>query len=508
MTSSIRIVIAALGGEGGGVLAKWVADMAAREGYVSQTTSVPGVAQRTGATIYYLEIFPIEQAEASGLPPVMSMFPTPGDVDIVVCSEIVEAGRMIQRGFVTPDRTALITSTHRVYGIAEKEAMGRGIVDKDAIVEVAKSRARTYIGFDMLETARKFDSVINSSLFGALAQTGVLPFARESFEETIRLGKIAVDSNLKTFAASYELAAAQQNTPAAVETFDPNATATTAEFSLPAARTEEGTALLARVAAFPVEAQEMVYLGVKKLVDYQDGAYANDYLDQLQSLGLHQASDDATLAIETARYLALWMAFEDLPRVAQIKISPQRQARFQEEVKAEQGQQVGVVEFLHPRIEEFCGVMPAPLGRYALNSPFLRRFLGMFAKPRNVRTNSVGGFMMFYLMAKLRRFRRSSLVYQQERAHIEEWLSAVRDAQQTDYTLAVELARCGRLIKGYGKTRERGSGNMQRILGAFRRQPTLSSDAVATLREAALSGEDGKAFKKAESQLLEAGQAA
>ena len=509
MTSSIRIVIAALGGEGGGVLAKWIADMAGREGYLSQTTSVPGVAQRTGATIYYIEIFPRERAEAAGRPPVMSMFPTPGDVDIVVCSEIVEAGRMIQRGFVTPDRTTLITSTHRVYGISEKEAMGRGIVDKDAIVAVAKSRAKSYIGFDMLETARRFDSVINAALFGALAETGVLPFARDSFEETIRLGKIAIDSNLQTFGASFELAAAQQEKPGAVESYDPAATAgSDVAFSLPAATTAEGTALLERVAAFPAEVQEMVYLGVKKLVDYQDGAYANDYLDQLQSLGLHQPGDDATLAIETARYLALWMAFEDLPRVAQIKVSPQRLARFREEVKAEQGQQVGVVEFLHPRIEEFCGVMPAPLGRYALNSPLLRRVLGIFAKPRNLRTNNVGGFMMFYLMAKLRYFRRSSLAYQQERAHIDEWLKAVRDALQTDYAMAVELACCGRLIKGYGKTRERGTENMQRILAVFRQQKPLSSDTVAALREAALSSEDGKAFKKAEAQLLEATQAA
>jgi Pyruvate/2-oxoacid:ferredoxin oxidoreductase gamma subunit len=124
VNKSIRIVIAALGGEGGGVLGKWIADMAARAGYHTQTTSVPGVAQRTGATIYYIEIFPRTE---TGDAPVMSMFPTPGDVDIVICSEIVEAGRMIQRGFVTPDRTTLITSTHRVYGISEKEAMGNGV---------------------------------------------------------------------------------------------------------------------------------------------------------------------------------------------------------------------------------------------------------------------------------------------------------------------------------------------------------------------------------------------
>lgn len=511
MTASIRIVIAALGGEGGGVLAKWIADMAAREGYLSQTTSVPGVAQRTGATIYYIEIFPRGHAEAAGSLPVMSMFPAPGDVDIVICSEIVEAGRMIQRGFVTPDRTTLVTSTHRIYGITEKEAMGRGIVDKEAIIQVAGSRAKTFVGFDMLETARQFDSVINASLFGALAETGVLPFDREAFEETIRLGKIAVDSNLQTFAASYELARqkqqrgvqgdAQGDAKGTVQYAEPSK-GDAADFTLPVATTAEGEALLVRVAGFPAPAMEMVYLGAKKLVDYQDGAYAHDYLDRLEALGCHRDSGDATLAIETARYLALWMAYEDLPRVAQIKISPQRFARFREEVKAEQGQAVGVVEFLHPRVEEFCGVMPAGLGRFVLNSGSLSRVLAFFAKPRNLRTNSVHGFLAFYLMAKLRRFRRGSLAYQQEHAHIAEWLDAIRAATVSDPALALELARCGRLIKGYGDTRERGTGNLQRILKIFREAAQLPAASVSALREAALDGEGGESFAALERQLL------
>jgi indolepyruvate ferredoxin oxidoreductase beta subunit len=491
--------VAALGGEGGGVLAKWIADMADREGYLSQTTSVPGVAQRTGATIYYIEIFPRDQAEAAGRLPVMSMFPTPGDVDIVICSEIVEAGRMIQRGFVTPDRTTLITSTHRVYGIAEKEAMGRGVVDKEAIIEVARSRARSYIGFDMLETARKFDSVINTALFGALAEAGVLPFSRAAFEQTIREGGIAIESNLQTFAGSYELARQQRG---GVQYAQPVPAAAPQEFQLPTATTAAGQALLSRVAAFPAATQEMIYLGVKKLLDYQDSRYADLYLQRLQALAGLERGDEAVLTLEVARYLALWMAFEDLPRVAQIKISPERLARFRQEVRAQEDQQVGMVEFLHPRVEEFCGVMPARLGRFALDSRPLRGLLGLLAKPRKLRTNSVHGFLAFYLLAKMRRFRRSSLVYQIEQAHIKQWLDAIQRAAATDYDLAVELARCGRLIKGYGKTRERGTGNMQRILGLWSQHGELSAGSLASLREAALAGEGGEAMDAAETELL------
>jgi indolepyruvate ferredoxin oxidoreductase beta subunit len=273
-------------------------------------------------------------------------------------------------------------------------------------------------------------------------------------------------------------------------------------FQLPAATSVAGQALLSRVAGFPAATQEMIYLGVKKLVDYQDIRYAELYLERLQVLAKLEQGDEASLTLEAARYLALWMAFEDLPRVAQIKISPERFARFREEVRAQEDQQVGVVEFLHPRVEEFCGVMPAGLGRFVLESRPLRGLLGLLAKPRQLRTNSVHGFLAFYLLAKMRRFRRSSLVYQIEQAHIEQWLDAIQRAAAADYDLAVELARCGRLIKGYGKTRERGTGNMQRILGLWRQHGELSARSLASLREAALAGESGEAMDAAERELL------
>src|ERR1041385_1486930 len=110
----------AMGGEGGGVLADWIVDLAEHGNYLVQTTSVPGVAQRTGATIYYLELFPRAAAKAAGKDPVLALVPVPGDVDVVIASELMEAGRAVQRGFVTPDRTTLVASTHRVYAMTEK----------------------------------------------------------------------------------------------------------------------------------------------------------------------------------------------------------------------------------------------------------------------------------------------------------------------------------------------------------------------------------------------------
>jgi indolepyruvate ferredoxin oxidoreductase beta subunit len=46
----LTILVAALGGEGGGVLADWIIAAATSQDYPVQSTSIPGVAQRTGAT--------------------------------------------------------------------------------------------------------------------------------------------------------------------------------------------------------------------------------------------------------------------------------------------------------------------------------------------------------------------------------------------------------------------------------------------------------------------------
>ena len=148
-TRPISIAIAALGGQGGSVLSDWIVDLAENNAYYAQATSVPGVAQRTGATIYYLEIFPQSVAEQRGAEPVLALYPVPGDVAIVLATEIVEAGRAIQRGLVTPGMTTLIASSHRVYVISELTAQGNGIVDHRPILEAARMAAKEFISWPM-----------------------------------------------------------------------------------------------------------------------------------------------------------------------------------------------------------------------------------------------------------------------------------------------------------------------------------------------------------------------
>src|SRR5450631_2182828 len=177
---AIKLTIAALGGQGGAVLADWLIEIAEAEGYIAQSTSVPGVAQRTGATIYYLEFFP-RSAAPDGREPIMALMPNPGDVDIVVASEWMEAGRAINRGLVTKDRTTLIASTHRDYTIGEKMALGEGRANSRELFEIASGTAAKLICFDMVKVADDAGGRISAVILGSIAGAAVLPWGIEEY---------------------------------------------------------------------------------------------------------------------------------------------------------------------------------------------------------------------------------------------------------------------------------------------------------------------------------------
>ena len=201
------ILIAALGGEGGGVMADWLVDAATRSGFPVQSTSIPGVAQRTGATTYYLEIYPASRDALGGREPVMSLTPTPGNVDMMVASELLEAARAMHSGYVSPERTTFVASTHRVYATVEKMQMGDGRFDGELALESARQLAKQPVLFDMRELALANGTVINAVLFGAMAGSGALPLSREACEAAIRAGGRGAEASLRGFAAGFGIAA-------------------------------------------------------------------------------------------------------------------------------------------------------------------------------------------------------------------------------------------------------------------------------------------------------------
>ncbi len=179
------------------MLAGWIVGAARNAGYPVQSTSIPGVAQRTGATTYYIEVFPVPVAELNGREPVMGIYPGIGDIDIMIASEFAEAGRAIANGFVTPDRTLLIASTHRVYAINERGAMGDGRFDRERLEAAVAERTRDVVTADFREVSEKEGVSLNAVLLGVLAAKGALPMKAASFREAIEATGVAVAANLR-----------------------------------------------------------------------------------------------------------------------------------------------------------------------------------------------------------------------------------------------------------------------------------------------------------------------
>src|SRR5258707_588518 len=391
-TRPISIAILAMGGEGGGVLADWIIDLAENNHYVAQLTSVPGVAQRTGATIYYLEIYPNAAIAEAGREPVLALMPVPGDVDVVIASELMEAGRAIQRGLITPDRTTLIASVNRVFSMTEKIAMTDGRVDDAKLVDACRSAAKTMHAFDMAAIAEAMGSVISAVLFGAVAGAGVLPFPRQAFEGAIKRGGVGIAASLAAFTAGFEATTAPAAAPPAPK---PDAAA----HAEPAREARAIPAdLLQSAENFAKPARALVRAGIERTADYQGLTYARLYLDRLAPIAA--LDHDGRLISETARQLALGMAYEDTIRVAELKIRPSRFERVRAEVKVNDGQILEIAEFMHPRTQEIADTLPAPLGRFILRRRWIKGLLDrMTRKGRTVKTSSLRGYLLLYMVA-------------------------------------------------------------------------------------------------------------
>jgi indolepyruvate ferredoxin oxidoreductase beta subunit len=405
--------------------------------------------------------------------------PAPSDVDVVIASELMEAGRAMVRGFVTPDRTTLIASTNRIYAISEKSAMGDGMKDGGVILEAAQSRAARFIGLDMDDAAARTGSVISSVMFGALAGSGALPFAREDFEASIRAGGKAVASNLAGFAAGFDAAQAP--------TMRKDAAPAPA---MPAPTTVAGARMAERIARdFPPAAHALIAEGVRRLMDYQDLAYAELYLARLTPL-VALDRQGGRLVAEAARHLALWMSYEDVIRVADLKTRATRFDRVKGEVALSDDQVLNVTEFMHPRYEELCEMAPKAVGTWLAGSAAARRALApLFAKGRCVRTTSLSWFLSLSALAALRPLRRLTLRFAREQERIVAWLADVTRAAEVDQDLALEIIACQDLVKGYGETHARGVSNFTRIKHAWRVGGTAAD--IRRWREAALADEDG-----------------
>lgn len=456
--SILSLLIPAVGGQGGGVLSEWIVDAALLDGRAVHGTSIPGVAQRTGSTTYYVEIY----TGGDGEEPAFSLYPVPGALDVLLAPEFLEVGRMIELGFVSPARTTVIASTHRLYSIHEKMATGRSVYPSQQLEAAARAFSCALIAFDALAVAREHGTEVNAVLLGALAASGALPIRPEAYRAAIERKRVQVEANVRGFEVGLDLARRRPERPR----LDPEPPR-----GVPAGFADALT-------AFPESLRPIMGVALARLIDYQDAKYAARYLERLAPFV--GSGRDPELARLVARHLAVWMTYEDAIRVADLKTRAGRLARIREETRAD-GAEIVVTDYLKPDLDELYGILPyrlvAPLARWAE-----RRWPhGRPTPGQHVKTTTILGFLRLWLLARCRRLRPLSYRARREHERMERWLTAVRRCAEWNDALACQVARAAQLVKGYGEVRQRMTGLFDHLL-------------ESVLQAAALEAGQGRGF--------------
>lgn len=485
----ICLLVCALGGEGGGVLTDWLIEAARHAGYAAQSTSIPGVAQRTGATTYYIEVFPVPISQLGGRRPVFSLNPVPGALDAMVSSELLETTRQIGNGMSSAERTAVITSSSRALTTQERMQLADGRADSANLLKIVKAFSRQHHVFDMSAVAKEAGTVVSAVMLGAVAGSGLFPFARKDYEDVVRAsGGRSAEASLRGFGRAFDIVAAR---------IEP-ALAAPANLAIPA------TALPGAAGEFPPQVHDMVTLGHARMLEYQGESYARLYLQRLkQVLAAEREADQGSgngfaTTREMARWLALWMAFDDIVRVADLKSRGVRWQRVKGEVGSGDGELLRVYDHFKPGAAEFAAMLPAALAGHVLRWDRARVLKGKtpWALPLKIGTHTVFGMLALRVLASMKWLRVRGSRYAIEQAMICKWLDGVIEGTRRGWRLGHEIALCGRLIKGYGATNERGKENLLHVLDHLARGPSAeaAAQAIAAAREAALADDAGKAF--------------
>ena len=458
----IKIALLAVGGDGGSVFSNWCVNLAQNCGYFATSTSIAGVAQRTGSTIFYLELLPQIEIKKRGKAPVLSQMPVPGDVDIVIATEIVEIGRALNRGLISKN-TTVIFSSHRNLSISEKSSSADGIIDSKKIIEEVEKYTKNKVVYaNFKKIAKKNGSVISSSLLGALFASDALPFSKENFEKVIVAGKIGVESSLNSFReASDEVKNEKTN-----EEIDTGLDKAKLSPIAHSSSNKEVQKFINRIKSYDTSLHDITYLGVMNTANWHDHKWGNYYLDELEKIiKIDTKEKNFALSYNYAKYLSSALTYDDLIFVSSIKTSKKRLKEVRTEVNAKEHELVEVLDFLHPGLEEFCGFMPKGLGsRLSKSKKFKNFFTKYLDRDRRMKSTNLFNFLILYFVGTLKSWRFKSFRHFEEMENVNFWNIKIENILAVNYELAVLVVQSYRVKKGYGDTFHRSQSKFKILL--------------------------------------------
>lgn len=468
----IKILIPAVGGQGGGVLTEWLFQAFLLEGFEAQGISLPGLSQRGGSTVYYIEAIKLNGRKNI----IFSQHPVPGDVDVIVAQEFLELGRILEQGYGS-GKTTVISSTHRIYSTIEKLPVGRGIYSDMNLHSIAEEFSSEFIGVNALELAKEHDMddrAVNAILLGILCGAGCTPLGENSFKKAIEKTGIAVEANMKAFQLGLDYE--QDNNPEKVTSGDHGyIDPALLDKHLISEKEKDQLEELAKGAGERIPVHLHVYMNeaLTRLTDYQGIWYAEKFLNELRriiELDRHYQGNDFRLTETCLKNLALLMSYEDGIRVAELKIRDSRFQNIKKEMSIKDDQIFHVIDYLKPDSEEIYGLLPniivAPvLGLF--NTGIMKKILGRnrpFTFAQTPVTSSLSGFFMMWMLTKLKPLRPYSYRYKNEHSVIGKYMRSVEYYGLKDYELGLVVAEAGNIVKGYGRVRRRTVDTFHRFI--------------------------------------------
>ncbi len=514
MRKPFTILICALGGEGGGVLTDWLVNAAKIAKAHVQATSIPGVAQRTGATTYYIELMEPISTQVVGINPIFGLSPVPGQIDLLISSELLETGRQISNGMSNPEQTCVISASNRTLTTLERMGLGDSRVPEHSLIELIQQFSKSHHIVDMGLLAKQSGTIISSVMLGCIGASRLLPFKREDYESAIKganeVLSAAQIASLKGFSQGWDAVEKQTKNTQFVDKLIQSIDAQSASKNNEHFKLNH---IQPDLSDFPVETHEILNLGYSRLIEYQNKDYAELYLKRIKSV--YAAEKKATqstintlsnnplnhwnITNESARWTALWMAFDDIVRVAQLKIKQNRFEQIKKDVNAKSDEIIRVYDHFKPGVPELAGLLPKRIGDLILKWEEKRIKNGRSPLELKIKliTTSISGTLILKLLSNLKWLRKLGRRYHFEQLGINSWLNCVIQSTMEDIALGQEVAACGRLIKGYGSTNLRAHENLNYILDSLTNgqivSPTLTkAEIVKQARQNALKDESGK----------------
>jgi len=466
----IKILIPAVGGQGGGLLTEWLLQAFETEEYDVQSISLPGLAQRGGSTTYYLEAYPLTEDEGV----IFSQFPVPGDVDLILSQEFLELGRMLERGYGS-ENTVIISSTHRMYSTEEKLPITSGIYEDEKLIEFAKEFSKKFIGLNALNLAKQNgmnELASNAILFGALSASNALPLSKESFLKAIEKTAVSVKSNLQAFETGFNNVIESHILDSSSNAV-PEPTYDEINYLNPSDIEKINDLKSDLFDAYPEYLWPFIEEALFRQADYQGFWYAELFVERIKKIlkiEVQNPEEDFKMSEYVIKNLALLMTYEDGIRVSELKVRDKRFERIKKDMQISDDQIFEVIDYLKPEADEIYGLMPDFIVRpvlFFLSSSIFRTFqrsgrpVAVAQKPV---TTSFFGYLRIWTLSKMKFMRPSSYRYKNEQKTIDLYLESAEKFGKLDYKLGFSIAKSGSIIKGYGRVRRRTRDSFNRLI--------------------------------------------